>query len=262
MMKKVSFNDEIIAIISDAANRIHNQDGFVGEKTYGLSLYEAQEKNKKAAYLTVSENDTLVCIKNVREDFDNLTSAKVIEDLCRRVQKLFEDGEASVEVSAVMSDDEQVDLPSQPIMLKLLGKSAFDDDKKCRMICAELNDWLDSVSVMTTTAESEKKKAESYKNDYAKIMTGGGLGREEEKDYSRTMSIISLILTIVSIFTYKSMFFPVMALMASGFSAYRCFVNKNIKGAVVCLICFVASMIFSNLGWIDIKGGLQAQIKK
>lgn len=260
VLKKVEFSELVAAVVSEASNCIHTQEAYAGDKTYKISIYRSEEE--KAFYITVAEDDVMVCIKNLRADMDTYTAIKAFEDLERRLGGLFAAG--SAEISQVVNPDENAELLEQPLMVQISGKNLFPDDKQKKKVCSEFNDWLDGLLVMMASASAGKKNVD-YKKEYDKVMAGGTLvmgDHKEKEDYSGTMAIITLVLTVLGIIFKDLLVFSLMGLMAGGFSAYRCFANKNYKGLVVCGICVVACVVFAYLGWEGVKTGIQGQINK
>ncbi len=257
-MNRTDFNEGIIEIISSADNLIHKQEGFVGSKTYEISLYnKADNKEKKDFYLTVSDEGVLVCIKNIKENIDRFTAEKSIEELGKRIRKIFEEKGVEADISNVMEPGEDVDMPSQPIMLKISGDIGLTDEKFKKRICSELNDWLDELKMMM--GSSAKKDEIDYKREYDSLMAGNKIYAKEtdsDKDYSYMMAAITLIATVIAAFTYKMMAFQSMGLMAGGFSAYRCFVNKNWKGFIISLVCVIVCAVLLYLGYKDTKSSI------
>ena len=256
-MNRTDFNEEVITIISSADNLIHKQEGFVGDKTYEISLYNKHDnKAKKDFYLTVSDEGVLVCIKNIKEDIDKLTAEKSIEELGKRISRLFNEKGVEAEISNVIAMKEDADMPSQPIMIKISGEIGLSDDKLKKRICSELNDWLDELKMMMGKAPA-KKDSVDYQKEYETLMAGNKIfGRDTndtEKDYSHAMAAITLIATVIAIFTYKILAFQSMGLMAGGFAAYRCYANKNWKGFVVSLLCVIVCIILLYIGYKETK---------
>ena len=254
-VKRTEFNEEVISIISDSANQIHKQEGFVGDKTYELSLYaKAENKGKNDFYLTVSDEGVLVCIKNIKEDIDKISAEKSIEDLGKRITRIFSEKGVEAEISNVMAAEEDAEMTTQPIMLKISGDIGLSDEKFKKRICSELNDWLDELKMMM--GSSSKKDTIDYKKEYDSLMAGNKIYAKEtdsDKDYSYLMAAITLIATVIAAFTYKMLAFQTMGLMAGGFSAYRCFVNKNWKGFVISLVCVIVCAVLLYLGYKDTK---------
>lgn len=243
----------VIGIISANTGLISKSEVFVGDEIVKISLYNAVSEAKKGSYfVTATKNDTLLSIKEVREDLDEQSSLRMNEDLIKRVQSICPEG---VSVDAVVNEAEDAKADEQPVMVMLSGKKDFvADDKLAKYIGNEIAEWIEELKVMKS-AKVSKKQAESYQLEYEKIMSADLIphDKEPEHDYSHVMTTITLIFAIISIFFYDMCVFPVVAVVAGVFSAYRCYKNNNIKAAIICAVCIVIGVVFAYFGWQEFK---------
>lgn len=239
-------DEHVINVISNSGGCIHKTDAFVGDKVYKISIFEAEkEQEENCYYIAAAYEEVLLTIGAVRSDLDENSAARMGLDLVKRMETAF-DGTA--EVSAVRSETEE---SGQPVIIKVRTDiSLTDNPKKIKIICSDITDWLDELTVMKS-AKVSQKQAESYQQEYEKIMSANLIphDNEEPKDFSYTMSIISAVFAVISVFFYQMCVFPVITIVAGAFSGYRCFKNKNNIALVICLVSVVVGIIFAYVGW-------------
>ncbi len=250
-MGKQVLDESVIGIISDNANCINKSDVYVGSKVYSVSLF-SDKKNKKSGlyYAVAADKDTLLSISAVRDDLDENSAERMNSDLLKRVANSLGNG---AEVSPVVSGAEDAVATKQPIMLKIKTDADFKTDTKSfKIVCSDINDWMEELAVMKT-AKVSKKQAETLKSEYDKIMATNMIPHDEDqvKDYSFTMGIISMTFAIISIFFHSMCLFPVITMMTSLFSGYRSYVNKNTRALVLCVLAMIIGIIFAYIGWQD-----------
>ena len=250
-MEKQKLNEQVIGVISDSTNCISKSDAFVGDKVFNISVFS--EGNKSNTYYVVAtDNDVLLSIRSVREDLDENSASRMNQDIIRRVSESIFEG---IKVSAVRNEAEDAEECEQPIMLKIKSESELSkDSKEIKIICSEINDWLDELVVMKS-AKVSKTQAESYQMEYEKIMSADLLPHDNEaaNDYSNVMCAITFVSAVISIFFYKMCVFPVITVVSGIFAAYRCYTNKNYKACVICGICLIIGIVFTYIGWKEFK---------
>lgn len=243
----------VIGIISANTGCLYKSEVFVGDDIVNVSLYKAVSETKKGSFfVTATKNDTLLSIKEVREDLDEQSARRMNEDLVKRIQSSCPD---EVTVEAVVNEAEDAKPDEQPVMVMLSGKNDFTaDEKLVKLIGNEVADWMEELKVMKS-AKVSKKQAESYQLEYEKIMSVNLLphDKEPEHDYSNAMTMVTLIFAIISIFFYEMCVFPVVAIVAGVFSAYRCYKNNNIKATIICAVCIVIGIVFTYFGWQEFR---------
>ncbi|MGN0164660.1 MAG: hypothetical protein ACI39R_00615 [Lachnospiraceae bacterium] len=244
-MGKQILDENVMNLISGTENRIYQYHTFVGDKEYNISVFSEQSEN--VYYVVVSDNDTLISIQSVREDLDEKTAARMNKDLIKRIRESLPE---SYQIESVRSDAESVSECEQPVMLKInTSEKLVGEDGKIIIISSEITDWMNELKVIPTSKVS-KQQAEDYQMEYEKIMSADMIPHEkDEKDFSRTMCLITLIFAIVSVFFYDMCFFPVITIVSGIFSAYRCYTNKNNTSLVICIICIVVGIVFTCIGW-------------
>ena len=255
-MNTIALSEQIIKTVSDLSDCIYRQEAYLDEKTMMVSVFQTEEEKKTVYYVAVSENNTLCCLKNIREDLDKLSASNAFGELVKRIEGIFSDANVAAKVLMVVNEEDE-DTNNNPLIVRLSGTQKALDEASCRkMICSEFADWMDYVKMVETKKLSQKEEAR-IKADYDRLMNGtlpGEIDPEKSnRNSSSMMAIVTLIATILGIIWKDIMVFQVIGMIAGGFAAYRCYSVDNKKGLVVCIICFIASAVFLYVGYKDMK---------
>ncbi len=251
-MGKTFFDESITNIITDSSKCIADSEAYVGDKVYNVGIYKGENK---PVYVVCTENNSLLCMESIRPDLDKISAEKMFEDINKRIRNSSE----GTDVSAVYNPDESAGILKQPLVFEIKnGSLTADNAKGCRIIMNEVADWLDELSVMKS-AKLSASETESFQQEYEKIISTEFLPHKDDsvKDYSNTMTIVCVIFALLGIFFYSTCVFPVMAVVAGGFTAYRCFANKNTKAGIVCLLCVAAGLVFTYFGWTSFSESIR-----
>lgn len=248
-MGNQNLDESVINVISDSNACIYKTDAFVGEKIYKISFFSGEKAQQgNCYYIAAAEEDVLLTIGTVRSDLDESSAARMGLDLVKRIEGAFE---GTAKAAAVRSEAEEAGESGQPVIVKVRTDiNLAENPKKIKIICSDITDWLDELTVMKS-AKVSQKQAESYQQEYEKIMSANLIPHDDEepKDFSYTMSIISAVFAVVSVFFYQMCVFPVITIVAGSFSAYRSFRNKNNIAVIICLVSIVVGLIFAYVGW-------------
>lgn len=255
-MEKQILDDNLTLLISDSARCLKKKNAYVGEKNYTLCLFAGEEENdKNTCYIAATENDVLLSIGTIRDDLDEMSAERMNKDLIKRLSDLLGN---NIEVVSVVSSEKNTHETEQPLLIKIVStKKLSADDKIISMSCSEINDWLDELVVMKS-AKVTQKQYESYQQEYEKIISANLIphDKQEPKDYSTMMSIITAVCAIMSIFFYEMCVFPVITIVSGVFSSYRCYSNKNYKALVICILGIVIGIIFTYFGWTEFTSSM------
>lgn len=251
-MGKTFFDESITNIITDSSKCIAGTEAYVGDKVYNIGIYKGETRS---VYVVCTENNSLMCMDSIRPDLDKISAEKMFEDINKRVRNL--SGEA--DVNTVCNPDENAGILKQPLIFEIKnGKLTAEEIKSSRIIMNEVADWLDELSVMKS-AKLSARETETFQQEYEKIISTEFLPHKDDsvKDYSNTMTIVCIIFALLGVFFYSTCVFPVMAVVAGGFTAYRCFANKNTAAGVVCLLCVAAGLVFTYFGWTSFSESIR-----
>lgn len=250
-MGRIVFDSRVSEVISDSSKVVIIKDGFVGDSIYKIGVNKGDiTSTKKEFILYATLNSELICINNVRNDLDEGSAERMLLDIVRKIQN---DCEIipNIDVSIISNPNEEAKFVEQPIAIRLCSDYDFSaDDKLSKVICNDIIDWLDELSVMKTAKISDKEK-ENYQQEYEKLMSASLIPHDESeiKNYSSTMAIVTAAITIVGIFIRSMCVIPIIALVSSFFSGYRCFTNKSKVPGIICGVCGVVALICAYIGW-------------
>ena len=279
-MKVTKFTDEMVEIISGKGILLSSSDAYVGDKVYKISYYKKGEKGG-AAYAVVSENDTLACLKDIRNDIDKFTAEKAFDDLEKRIRDLVdndklaislvaekeeapveaneetEEAEEAEAVAEANEDAEEEKVLAYPLIVKLSPIDMVDDLLKS--LSGEINDWLDSLMILKSN-KKEKDEKDILKKEYAMIMESSYMPHDNEsevkKDYSNVMAGLAVVFTLLSLVTlnnYEYTVIPVVGMIAGLFAAMRCYAVKNNRAFLVSIVCVVCCAAFFGIDFTSMK---------
>ncbi len=251
-MGKTIFDESITNIITDNNKCIAGSEAYVGDKVYNIGIYRS---DMRLAYVVCTENNNLLCMDSIRPDLDRISAEKMFEDINRRIRS----SSGEIEVNPVCNPDENAGILKQPLVFEIKNGSFSDGDlKNSRIIMNEVADWLDELGVMKS-AKLSASETESFQQEYEKIISTEFLPHKDDsvKDYSNTMTVVCILFALLGVFFYSTCVFPVMAVVAGGFTAYRCFANKNKTAGIVCLLCVAAGLVFTYFGWISFSESIR-----
>lgn len=250
-MDKLVFDGRTSEIIEDSSRNIISKDGYVGDDIYKINLNTGELfKDKTEYFLYATLNKSLICINDVRKDLDEGSAGRMLGDLVKKISNSCEII-PSLEVDLVSNPNEDAKNIEQPIVIRIVSSYIFKaEDKLSKVICNDVIDWLDELKVMKSAKVSEREK-ENYHQEYEKIMSASLIPHEEQeiKNYSTTMSILTLTITILGIFIRNMCVLPVVAAVSAFFSGYRCYTNKNTICCIICAVCGVVALICAYVGW-------------
>jgi hypothetical protein len=252
--KKV-LDEKVIGVISDTSKCVYETDGFVGDKIYKIGFFHAgKDKENELYYIAATEENMLITIGTVRSNLDEISAVNMSKDIIKRENNCL--NEAGGEKAAFIEHDGD-DILKQPVLIMLsVSEKLQKGSAMAKKLANEIIDWLDELTVMKT-AKVSQKEAENYQQEYEKIMSAELIPHEDDsKDYSSTMSIFCVICAIISIFFYSMCVMPVITAVSSGFSAYRCYSNKNYKSMIACIVAFIIGVVFTYVGWNAFRGSI------
>lgn len=256
-MEKIVFDDRISDILTDSSRIIITRDGYVGQGIYKINLIRGERKSNSNEYFLYAMADkTLICIKDIRTDLDEFSAKRMLGEIIKKLRNSCEII-PSMDIELVANPDAEAKNVEQPVVLRIVTSYELcQEDKLSKMMCNDLIDWLDELTVMKSLMVSEKEK-ETYHQEYEKIMSANLIPHEDSeiKNYSTTMAILTLTITVLGIFIRSMCVIPVIAMVASFFSGYRCFANKNKVCGIICIVCGIIAVICAYFGWTEFMAG-------
>lgn len=245
------------------AKRWKAEDLYMDDQVFSLVVSPVMRKGNVAQYqLALLKDGHVMTYGEWNRTLRKNTRAAYLEHLMDSLfdvlnNKCSKEEEFSVGINfGVFSEKpETVDLEQLPIRMVLFCKNSLPlppaEEERIRFqIKNELVDWLEQVyhDVLKEVPLSEEEK------NYQAMVGAAIIPHEKtEGDWDMTMTIISIVCLIASLFLREWFIPQIMAIFAASCTAYRSFQHKNYICVGICAVVIVLGAVISLVAYQELK---------